>query len=176
MSPGAASPPPREAVRRWFDLRFRSASAIYGLIVFTAFISIASDEINEAGHPIDAAEILAEAVPALLIFYAAHVYAETLTDHGEHGFGRSLRQSLRNSSGMLWSALPTIVILVIGTLTSMSGYDAYWYAMLAAVLILGVLGYAAYSRRGSNVAVRILGGLGTALLGATIILLEYAVH
>ncbi|MFT4306151.1 MAG: hypothetical protein QM604_04580 [Microbacterium sp.] len=167
---------PTGRARRWFDARFRSATAIYGLIVFTAFVTIASDEVDDAGELIDAAEILEEAIPALLIFYAAHVFAHTLTDHGEHGFGRSLRDALRHSSGMLWSAAPTVVILVAGSLTHMSGYDAYWYSMLAALVMLTVLGYAAYSRRGSNVAIRVLGALGTGLLGALIILLEYALH
>jgi hypothetical protein len=177
------APPPtpaprtgRERVRHWFDVRFRSATAIYGLIVFTAFITIASDEIDDEGHLIDAAEMLENAVPALLVFYGAHVFAHTLTDHGQHGFGRSFLHALRHSSGMLWSAIPTVAILVYGSLTHMSGLDAYWYSMLAAVVMLVILGYAAYSRRGSHVLIRILGALGTGILGFVIIILEYALH
>ncbi len=163
-------------VQDWLDVRFRSATAIYGLIVFTAFITLTSDEIDDAGHPIHASEMLEDAVPALLVFYAAHVFAHTLTDHGEHGFGRSLRHALQHSSGMLWTAIPTVLILVIGTLTGMSGYDAYWLSMLVAVLMLGILGYASYARRGSSQVIRVLGAVGTGLLGALIILLEYALH
>ncbi|MFT4212564.1 MAG: hypothetical protein QM626_11925 [Microbacterium sp.] len=175
-APEPTTPARSGRVRQWFDVRFRSATAIYGLIVFTAFITIASDEVNDAGQLIDAAEILEEAIPALLIFYAAHVFAHTLTDHGERGFGGSLRHAIRHSSGMLWSAIPTIVILVVGSLTHMSGEDAYWYSMLAAIIVLAVLGYTAYARRGMHVSIRVLGALGTGLLGALIILLEYALH
>lgn len=165
-----------DAVRHWFDVRFRSATAIYGLIVFTAFVTIASDETDDDGNLISAGDILWDAVPALLIFYAAHVFAHTLTDHGEHGFGRSLLHALRHSSGMLWAALPSIVILVIGALTGMTGDDAYRFSSWAAIAMLTVLGYAAYSRRGSHVLIRVLGGLGTGVLGFAIIILEYALH
>ncbi len=58
----------------------------------------------------------------------------------------------------------------------MSGYDAYWLSMLVAVLMLGILGYASYTRRGSSHVIRVLGAVGTGLLGALIILLEYALH
>lgn len=169
-------PEPRGGVRRWFAVRFRSATAIYGLIVFTAFLTIASDGVDEAGHLVDAGEMLEESVPALLVFYAAHVFAHTLTDHGDRGLWPALRHAVHSSSGMLWSALPSIAILVIGALTGMSGYDVYWYASWTAVIMLTVLGYAAYSRRRAHPLVRIAGAVGTGVLGFVIILLEYALH
>lgn len=175
----SSTPPatrPRGRLHAWLDVRFRSATAIYGLIVFTAFITISSDETDDGGHLIDAAELLGDAVPALIIFYAAHVFAHTLTEHGAHGFARAFRRALHHSSGMLYTAIPTIVILVAGTLTGMSGADAYWWSMLTTVIVLAILGYAAYARRGSHVAIRLLGGIGTALLGFLIIMLEYALH
>ncbi|MDQ1128052.1 hypothetical protein [Microbacterium sp. SORGH_AS_0888] len=163
-------------LHRWFDVRFRSATAIYGLIVFTSFITIASDEVTEDGHPIDAFELLMDAAPALIVFYAAHVFAHTLTDHGAQGFARAFRHALVHSSGMLWSAVPTILILITGAATHLSGADAYWYSMLAAIVVLTVLGYAAYSRRGVAVPLRVLGGIGTGALGFLLIMLEYALH
>lgn len=172
----AEVPAGRGRVREWFDIRFRSATAIYGLIVFTSFITIASDDVTESGHPIDAFELFVDAIPALLVFYAAHVFAHTLTDHGEHGFGRAFVHALHHSSGMLWSAIPTFAIILIGVFTNRSAAQVYWYAMMAAVAMLVVLGYAAYSRRGSHVVIRLLGGIGTGLLGLVIIILEYALH
>lgn len=150
--------------------RFGSATAIYGLIVFTSFVTIAADSLPEAG------EILAEAIPALIIFYAAHVFAHTLTGHGEHGLRGSLRAALRNSAGMLYAAVPSVLILIAGTFTRMSGEFAYALSLWAAVIVLSVLGYGAYRRRGASVPVRILGGIGTALLGFLLILLEYGLH
>ncbi len=171
----APVPPAEQAsrgsrLRRAVAERFGSATAIYGLIVFTSFVTIASDSLPEAG------EILAEAIPALIIFYAAHVFAHTLTGHGEHGLRGSLRTALRHSAGMLYAAVPSVLILVAGTFTRMSGQDAYSLSMWAAVIVLGVLGYGAYSRRGASVPIRILGGAGTAMLGVLLILLEYALH
>ena len=168
--------PPPEATSRGSRLRgaiaerFGSATAIYGLIVFTSFVTIAADSVPEAG------EILAEAIPALIIFYAAHVFAHTLTGHGEHGFRRSLRLAMRHSSGMLYSAAPSVVILIVGALTRMSGAAAYSLSLWAAVIVLGVLGYGAYRRRGASIVARILGGAGTAMLGFVLILLEYSLH
>lgn len=163
-------------VRRFLDARFRSPTAIYGLIVFTAFIAIASDGTDEEGRLVSAPEMIGEAVPALLLFYIAHVFAHTLTDHGEMGFGPALRHALHHSSGMLYATLPTIAVLVVGSFTDMPGYDVYDWSMWSAVIVLGALGYAAYSERGSHVIVRLLGAVGTALLGALIILLEYVLH
>lgn len=163
-------------LRRFLDVRFRSPTAIYGLIVFTAFIAIASDGTDEEGRLVSAIEMIGEAVPALLIFYVAHVFAHTLTDHGQLGLAPALRHALHHSSGMLYAALPTIAVLVVGSFTDMPGYDVYEWSMWSAVIVLGVLGYAAYSRRGTHVVVRILGALGTAVLGAIIILLEYVLH
>ncbi|MDF2666530.1 MAG: ABC-type amino acid transport system, permease component [Microbacterium sp.] len=42
--------------------------------------------------------------------------------------------------------------------------------------VLALLGYNAYRRRGSRLAVRLLGALSTALLGVFIIVLETLVH
>ena len=172
----ATAAPPRGRFARFFDVRFRSATAIYGLIVFTSFITIASDDVDDEGHPIDAAEMLFDALPALAVFYAAHVFAHTLTDHAEHGFWPAFRRALHHSSGMLYAALPTILVLVIGSFTGMSGIDAYSLSTWAAIVMLAVLGWAAYSGRRRSVLVRILGAAGTAFLGLLLILFEYALH
>jgi drug/metabolite transporter (DMT)-like permease len=166
----------RGPVARFFDVRFGSATAIYGLIVFTSFITIASDDIDDDGTPITAGGMLFDAIPALAIFYAAHVFAHTLTDHGEQGFGRAFRHALHHSSGMLYAALPTIAVLVVGSFTGMSGLDAYNVSAWVAVAVLAVLGYAAYSRRRSPILIRILGAAGTAFLGFALIIFEYALH
>ena len=47
---------------------------------------------------------------------------------------------------------------------------------MVSVLVLGVLGYFAYSRRTDSVAVRLVGALGTAFLGFVIMVLDYFVH
>lgn len=174
--PTGDASPERSALARFLDVRFRSATAIYGLIVFTSFITIASDDLDDDGGPISAGDMLLDALPALAIFYAAHVFAHTLTDHGEQGFWPAFRRALHHSSGMIYAALPTIAVLVIGIFTGLTGPDAYRWSAWVAVVVLGVLGYAAYSRRRSSIPIRILGAAGTAFLGFALIILEYALH
>jgi hypothetical protein len=154
----------------WLDSRFRNASAIYGLIVFAAFLSIDSD------HAEDAWGMLETAVISLLVFYLAHVFAHTLTDHGEHGLWRATWHAMQHAAGMLYAALPATVVLIAGGIQGASPDDVYDATMWATVIVLAILGYVAYWRRGSHIAIRLLGALGTAVLGIFIVLLEYAIH
>ncbi|MBA8815786.1 hypothetical protein FHX48_000838 [Microbacterium halimionae] len=154
----------------WFDSRFRSAPAVYGLIVFTAFITIASD------HAVDAWDMLDTAVGTLIVFFIAHVFAHTLTSHGEHGLWRAIRHGIAHASGMLYASIPTTLVLVITGVQGASADDAYISSMWVAVAMLALLGYSAYAKRGAHIIVRLFGAAGTALLGLVIILLEYAIH
>lgn len=157
-------------VAGWFDARFRSPAAIYGLIVFAAFVTISSD------HAVDAWDILDTAVWTLLVFFLAHVFAHTLTDHGEHGLASASRRAVRHASGMLYAALPAALVLVVCGIQGASADDAYAATVWATTIVLAVLGYVAYWRRGAHLVVRLVGALGTAALGLFIVLLEYLVH
>lgn len=169
-----STPPPAEprltGLAAWLDTRFRSPAAIYGLIVFAAFLAIDSD------HAEDAWDMLATAVISLVVFFIAHVFAHTLTDHGEHGLGEATRRAIQHGAGMLYAAIPgTLALMVAGTY-DMTPDDAYDTAMWTTIAVLAVLGYVAYWRRGAHPAVRLLGAAGTALLGLFIVALEYAFH
>ncbi|WP_438352453.1 hypothetical protein [Microbacterium sp. CJ88] len=156
--------------RGWFDARFRTAAAIYGLIVFAAFVTIASD------HAVDAWDILDTAVWTLVVFFVAHTFAHTLTDHGEHGLTTATRNAMRHASGMLYAAVPAAIVLVVCGIQSVPAETAWILASWATIAVLAVLGYLAYARRTRNVALRLLGALGTAFLGWIIVILEYAFH
>jgi hypothetical protein len=170
VSAAEPRPPARTGAGRWFDARFRSPAAIYGLIVFAAFLSIASD------HAESAWDMLDTSIGSLVVFFIAHVFAHTLTDHGEQGLGAATRTSLRHAAGMLYAALPATLVLVVCGMVGTDASDAYEWSMWVTVVVLAVLGYLAYSRRGANLPVRVLGALGTAALGFFIVLLEYAIH
>lgn len=165
-----AAAPRLRGVTRWLDTRFRSPAAIYGLIVFAAFLSVDSDDAH------DVWELLRTALLSLLIFFLAHVFAHTLTDHGERGLARATGDAVQHAAGMLYAALPASVVLVLAALQEWSVDDAYGAAMWVTVAVLAVLGYVAYWRRGAHVLVRLLGSAGTAALGVLIIMLEYAIH
>lgn len=164
------TPPPSRRVHEWFDTRFRTPAAIYGLIVFAAFVTISSD------HAEDAWDILDTAAWTLVVFYIAHVFAHTLTDHGERGLGAAVRHAMRHAVGMLYAAIPAAIVLVVCGVQGVSPDDAYEATVWTTTIVLAILGYIAYWRRGAHPVVRLLGAAGTAALGMLIVLLEYAVH
>ena len=143
---------------------------MYGLILFTVLIAVASDEHTGLG------EVFLVSVVSLVVFFVAHVFAHTLGDHGEQGFRKASAAAVHHSSGMLYASVPPALVLAVGALAGADAETVSDYADLVSVLVLGVLGYFAYSRRTDRVAIRLVGALGTALLGAVIMVMDYLVH
>lgn len=170
MSETVEAAPRWRRVAAWFDVRFRSPAAIYGLIVFTAFVTIAED------HSESAEDMLATSVASLIIFFIAHVFAHTLTEHAEHGFRAATRNALRHGAGMLYASVPSILVLVILDASGGSLADAVDYCMLATFAVLAILGYHAFQSRKAPIWARLLGALATAMLGLFIVVLEYGFH
>lgn len=162
--------PPRTGWHAWFDSRFRTPAAIYGLVVYSALLMLTAD------HEDDVIEVVIASVATLLIFFIAHVFAYTLADHGTHRLGVAVRYALTHSAGMLWAALPPTVVMLMAGSEGLTADEASSYALWATMAVLAFLGYVAYSRTGAKMGVRILGAIGTALLGAFVALLEYAFH
>lgn len=158
------------AFRAWLDVRFRSSAAIYGVIVFAAFVTISAD------HAADGWEMLGSSASALIVFFIAHVFAHTLTDHGEHGLRAATRRAVQHSAGMLYASLPAAIVVLVGAMQSAAPDDLDDFSLLATVVVLAILGYNAYGRRGARPLTRLLGATGTALLGLFIVALEYAIH
>jgi hypothetical protein len=156
--------------RAWLHRVFGGPSAVYGLILYSALIAGVSDDSTDTGV------VLLVSVLSLIIFFIAHVFAHTLSDHGEHGFWRALEGGVSESAGMLYAAIPSTLALIAGVVTRMDADDSVGLALLVATLVLGALGYSAYARRGAGTFVRIVGAVGTAILGFAIMLLNYAVH
>lgn len=156
--------------RGWLHRVFGGPSAVYGLILYAALIAGVSDEST------DSLEVLIVSFISLIIFFIAHVFAHTLSDHGEHGFWNALEGGVRESVGMLYAAIPSTLVLILGATTRMDADDSVGLALLVGTVVLGVLGYSAYARRGAGPLVRIVGAVGTAILGFAIMILNYAVH
>lgn len=165
-----AAPDAHPRWHAWFDARFRSPAAIYGLIVFSALLMIGSD------HEDDTVEVVLVALATLVVFFIAHVFAHTLADHGTRRLGPAIRYALTHSAGMLWAAIPPSLAMLIAGAQGMTAGDAADYAVWATMFVLAFLGYVAYSRTGAHWSLRILGAIGTALLGAFVAILEYAFH
>lgn len=156
--------------RGWLRSVFGGPSAVYGLILYSALIAGVSDEST------DSLEVLIVSLFSLIIFFIAHVFAHTLSDHGDHGFRAALAGGIGESAGMLYAAIPSTLVLIAGATTHMDADDAVGLALLVATLVLGTLGYSAYAQRGAGHFVRIVGAIGTAFLGLLIMILNYAVH
>lgn len=156
--------------RGWLHRVFGGPSAVYGLILYSALIAGVSDE------SADSLDVLIVSLISLIIFFIAHVFAHTLSDHGEQGFLSALDGGIRHSAGMLYAAIPSTLVLIAGATTRMDADDSAGLALLVATIVLGVLGYSAYARRGAGIAVRVIGAIGTAVLGFAIVILNYLVH
>jgi len=160
---------------RWIGDRLFTPDAIYGLILFSALISATSDA-NET-----AIEVLLIAGFTLVTFWAAHVFASTMATHGvgdEAGdaLGASIRRAIGHSSGMLYASVLPSLALLLGVFGVLSTDDAVSLALLFAMILLGVLGYESFARRGRSRPVRVVGAIGTAFFGFLMILLNTVVH
>jgi hypothetical protein len=154
----------------WFDARFRTPAAIYGLIIYSSLLMITAD------HDPDVVDVVITSVATLVIFFIAHVFAYTLADHGVHRLGVAIRYAVSHSSGMLWAAIPPTLAMLASGMAGLNSEDGSSNALWATMAVLAFLGYVAYLRTGARLAVRVLGAVGTAFLGAFVAILEYAFH
>jgi len=184
----------RERVSRIRD-RVVTADAVYGTILFAALIAVSSDADHSGdgipgdqpavhvtitvGERVDLVQTLLVSVVTLIVFWIAHVYARTIAGHGVRGgesvrLGTAFRRAIEHSNGMLWSAVPATLVLILGIVGLIP--DASDWALVVNIVVLGVLGYQALSERGRAIPIRILGAVITAVLGLIIILIDIAVH
>jgi hypothetical protein len=175
--------------------RLVTADAVYGTILFAALIAVGSDAEHagdgipgdqpalhvtiESGEQVDVLQVLLLAVTTLIVFWIAHVYARTIAGHGLRNgedvrLGEAFRRAIVHSNGMLWSAIPATIVLLLGIAGILP--DAADWSLLVNLVVLGFLGYQALSERRRAVPIRILGGFVTAMLGFVIILVDIAVH
>jgi hypothetical protein len=172
-----------------------TADAVYGTILFAALIAVSSDGEHagdgipgdqsgvhvtiKTGEQVDVLQVLLVSLGTLLVFWIAHVYARTIAGHGvrqgeDVRLGASFRRAIAHSNGMLWSAIPATVVLILGIVGVLP--DAPDWSLLVNVIVLGFLGYQALSERRRAIPIRILGGVITAVLGQIIIIIDIAVH
>ena len=109
------------------------------------------------------------------------MYAGTVAHHGlDHdrhtGLGEAFQVSLRRSFGLLFSALIPSLVLLLGATGAVDDGTAIWLALWTCVVVLALLGYIAFSRRGAAWPWRIVGAFGTAAFGFAMILLKAVIH
>jgi len=161
-------------VRRWLRETLGTPSAVYGLVLYQALIAA---KVGDEDDQTPTALVAVISVATLLVFFAAHVFAEWVAGHGRHDLRHALRRAFANSLGMLLSAIPPTIVLIVCAVLGIAAWDAEDWAMLVAVLMLAFLGYEAFAQRGYPVWLRVVGGaLGTATIGVIVILLNFLAH
>ena len=165
-----AATPSGGGLRHALAKRFSAPLAIYGLMIYTVLVGVIAD------HAESTSEVFVGTVLTQLVFFAAHVFAHTLGEHGDLGLRQSLVLAVGHASALLYAAIPPAVVLGVGALVGAEPDGIVDLTLLVSTIILGILGYIAYARRTPNIAIRIAGALGTALLGAGVMIIEYLVH
>lgn len=154
---------------------FVTEESVYGTLLVSGMIVVSG------AYRATSWETFLSVLGTVIVFWAAHVYAGTVASHGvtqgaETTLSTAFRHSLRRSVGFFTSAMLPLLVLLIGALRVVPDPVAMWVALWLGVVILGVLGYIAFTRRGSSWMIRILGTLGTAALGVAMILLKVLIH
>jgi hypothetical protein len=162
-------------LNRGARINYITEESVYGTVLVSGII------VATGTHGISSFQVFLSVFGTVIVFWAAHVYANTLAGHdaaaAEHAnLSSSLWNSIRRSTGFLTSALPPSVVLLLGALKAIDDTVAIWTALWLGVAILALLGYVVYWRRGDSWPIRILGALGTATFGFAMIFLKAIVH
>lgn len=154
---------------------FITEESVYGVVLVSGMVVVAG------GYGATSWQTFLSVIGTVLVFWAAHVYAGTVAGHGvvegdETSLSTALRRSVRRSLGFLLSALLPCSVLLLGALRVVPDSWAMWTALWLGVIVLAVLGFSAFTVRGSSWPVRIAGALGTAAFGFVMILLKAVIH
>jgi hypothetical protein len=170
LAPATGSPQAPEG-RWWFLVR---PQVIYGTIIVSAVIVAAPD--NDADL-----EVVGLTAATVVLVWIAHVFSEIVA--GEHTvtnpptpFRVVLSHALTHALGLLISAVLPLLTLAIGVIGLLANHVAYLASLGVGVVSLAVLGWFVFAHRGNAWPIRLVGALGTGLLGAIVVALNSLVH
>jgi RsiW-degrading membrane proteinase PrsW (M82 family) len=154
---------------------FVTEESVYGVLLVSGMI------VASGGHGESSWRVFWSVAITVVVFWAAHVYAGTVAHHGlDHdrvvGLKESLGIALLRSRGLLLSATIPLLILLLGATRAIPDNVAIWAALWAGVVVLAVLGFIAFHRRGAPWPVQVLGALVTAGFGIALIVLKAVIH
>jgi hypothetical protein len=157
--------------RWWFLVR---PPVIYGTVIVSAVIVAAPDDDPDL-------QLVLLTLGTIGIVWVAHVFSEIVA--GEHAvtnpptpFRVVLAHAIGHGAGLLVAAILPVVCLLIGSLGGFTQSAAYYASLGVGVLTMGVLGWFVFAHRGHAWPIRLLGALGTALLGAGVVALNGIIH
>jgi hypothetical protein len=144
------------------------ASAIYGQVVVTSVV--AALEVHEQSPP---GQTLFTVAATILVFWVAHVYADALASAADW---RGALQMLSEERAMVFTALPTLVVLAVGALHVLTRVQAVVVSITIGVITLVVLGaIAAHRFEHSRWRVAITAAGGGAF-GLAVVALKVLIH
>ena len=147
------------------------ASAIYGQVLAGSAVVALSR------HDEPPMEIVAGVCATMLVFWVAHVYAETVSRAvARDGRAGELSHVARREWPMVQAALPAVVALTLAALGLWSREAGITIALALGVVELGGWGTAAGRRAGRSKGRSLLVGLGSAGLGLLIIAAKVLIH
>lgn len=172
---GASGRTPPPLANEFVRTTFVTEESVYGVILVSGMIVVAG------GPGSNAFEVFWKVLGTVIVFWAAHVYAGTVARHGLDderimGLREAYRASFRRSLGLLASAMIPSLILLLGATRAIPDAYAIWTALWAGVVVLAVLGWIAFARRGSPWPIRLAGSLGTAAFGVAMIVMKAFIH
>jgi len=150
-----------------------SEEAVYGLILVAGMVIVGSENSDEAW------ETMLTVLITVLVFFAAHVYAGTLSrtaDGRGATIARSLRGAIHHSIGLLIVAVPPLAVLVMGASGLMDSEAAVWLALLITLILLVIDGWLMAAARTASFWTRVLGAVISGAFGAVLILLKVLIH
>ena len=165
-------PEGREPASR-FRLLVRSTEGVYGLILVAGMIVVSRNLTGTSG------QALLSVIVTLLVFYAAHVYAATLSwmaEGEERGIREAFRHGLHESAGLVVVGTVPLAVLALGVIGVLRTTDAVWLALSVDLVLLGLLGWFIAATRTDNVWVRIGTVVMTAAFGGVLIAFKALVH
>ena len=154
---------------------FVTEESVYGVLLVSGMI-VASGGDGESSW-----RVFWSVAITVVVFWAAHVYAGTVAHHGlDHdrvvGLKESFGIAMLRSRGLLLSSAIPLFILLLGATRAIPDPVAIWTALWAGVVVLAVLGFIAFHRRGAPWLVQVVGSLITAGFGIALIVLKAVIH
>lgn len=149
--------------------RALNAEAVYGTVLTAGLISAFS--LYNPGLPV----LITRTVGTVLVFWAAHVYAE-IVGNRETSWREAVREALQRSAGLLWALIVPVTCLAAAAVLEFSMEIAISISLWGAVVTLTVLGWWAARQRRATLVVKLATAAGTAGMGVALIALKALVH
>lgn len=150
------------------------ARAIYGTILVTALIAGLSEDPGYGNT-----DILISVVTTMLVFWAAHVYAEVLGSQArsDDPWGlRTIRDAMLEERPLLEAGALPCFALVLGAVNAYQRDTSVRIAIGLGVVLLFVFGFVFARRLRHSLAGAILAGGFNGLVGVVIVVLKLILH